>query len=68
MDASGTNGDYVTAGDFNDGEDVTAPLPEIPYYDEDPDEAFTGPYNEEDRDEEDESYDDEYAAQSANLF
>lgn len=41
---------------------------ENPYYDEDIDEVFTGPYNAAELDEEDEAYDDDYETESANLF
>ena len=41
---------------------------EIPYFDEDIDEPFIGPYNADELDEEDESYDDEYEGYTANLF
>ena len=41
---------------------------EIPYFDEDLDEAFTGPYNEGELDEEDETYDDGYEAETSAIF
>ena len=41
---------------------------EIPYFDEDLDEQFTGPYNPEDLDELNESWDDEYEGEAIRLF
>ena len=40
----------------------------LPYYDEDPDEVFAGPYDGASFDDEDEAYDDAYEAQTAMLF
>ena len=63
MDASDINAENAT--EFNDGEDAIAPLQQIPYYDEDLDEAFTGPRILE---EWDETYDDNYEAEATRLL
>ena len=63
MDASDINAENATM--LNDGEDAIAPLQQIPYYDEDLDEAFTGPPILE---EWDETYDDSYEAESTRLI
>ena len=66
MDASGINDvQEITERDFNGAESANAPLPEIPYYDEDLDEPFTGPSNLE---EWDETYDDNYEAEATRLL
>ena len=43
-------------------------MEEIPYYDEDLDESFTGPYNEEELNDQDETYDDSYEAETSAIF
>ena len=66
MDASGTSDiNEITERDYNGAESADAPLPEIPYYDEDLDEPFVGPSNLE---EWDETYDDSYEAESTRLI
>ena len=69
--ANGSNAADMTADNLMlDGEVANALLPEVPDYDEDLNETFTGlspggvPYEAE----WDESYDDEYEAETANLF
>ena len=69
--ADGSNAANGTAGydSMIDGEIANALLPEIPDFDEDLDEAFTGPRGGGPNLEEwDESYDDEYEAETAAIF
>ena len=71
MMANGSNAADMTAG-YNsmvDGEIANALLPEVPDFDEDLNETFTGlPGGGPDLEEWDESYDDEYQAETAVLF